>query len=447
MAHPADEHTGEHAQGDDGHEHVHVGASTGRSFPAPVVDTSRRDEIAPGVFVIPDQALPMVPNIGMILGGHSALVIDTGLGPTNGAAVLAAAKEIAGDRRLLLTTTHYHAEHATGVQSFRGHASIVYNRAQRNELIDMGERHVRFAGSIAPVFAQMLADVNLTMPDLVYDDKFEIDLGDRIVQLSHYGPGHTAGDQFAFLPGESILFAGDVLENKLCPVIEPGSRGGVGKWLDLLDALERLRPGVVVPGHGPLGDAALIGEYRSYLRKVSDATRAAQASGADVESYKHDLIAKVLSDFPDWGNTAFAFLVVDSLHAELAGLADERWRVGLQSVTGELGIPSEKVFAMLAPVLGDRAATQAINSAGEAWMDNAALTRRERSLLILTALAAANHPAERLRPNIALAIHNGVTTQDLEALASLLFVYSGTSTGAWMARLFREEAAKSSAVG
>jgi glyoxylase-like metal-dependent hydrolase (beta-lactamase superfamily II) len=185
------------------HRHVHAGAVPGGGFAVPLADASQRDEIAPGVLLTPDQAVPMVPNIEVIPGEHSALVIDAGLGPVNGASVLAAAQEIAGARRLLLTTTHYHAEHAMGAQSFRGHASMVYNRAQRDELAEIGEQDAQCAGSIAPVVAQMLASVEFTMPDLVYEEALDIDLGGRIVQLRHYGSWDTACEQFALFREEA----------------------------------------------------------------------------------------------------------------------------------------------------------------------------------------------------------------------------------------------------
>ena len=71
--------------------------------PAPIVDPSAIKEIAAGVYVIGDRRVPLVPNIGIILGRDAALVVDTGMGPENGEKVLATAKRLAGSRRLILT--------------------------------------------------------------------------------------------------------------------------------------------------------------------------------------------------------------------------------------------------------------------------------------------------------------------------------------------------------
>src|SRR3954468_14032801 len=89
-------------------------------------------KISDGVFVIPDGRVPLVPNIGVIVGERAALVIDSGLGPRNGAIAYQIAKELAGERPLFLTLTHFHPEHGFGAQAF-GDATIIYNRVQQQE--------------------------------------------------------------------------------------------------------------------------------------------------------------------------------------------------------------------------------------------------------------------------------------------------------------------------
>ena len=107
-------------------------------------------EIAPGVYVIGDRRVPLVPNIGIILGRDAALVVDTGMGPANGEKVLAAAKRVAGRRPLILTLTHFHPEHGFGAQAFKGVAKIHYNRAQRDELRAKGEGYLGMFKTFGP---------------------------------------------------------------------------------------------------------------------------------------------------------------------------------------------------------------------------------------------------------------------------------------------------------
>ena len=58
------------------------------------------------------------PNIGIVVGENATLVVDTGLGPRNGATVARVAKRLAPNNKLYLTTTHFHPEHAGGASGF-----------------------------------------------------------------------------------------------------------------------------------------------------------------------------------------------------------------------------------------------------------------------------------------------------------------------------------------
>ena len=146
--------------------------------PPPNVDASALSEVAKGVFVIGDRRVPLVPNIGIVLGEDSALVIDTGMGPANGAKVLEVAKDLAGSRALILTLTHFHPEHGFGAQAFKGAARIIYNEAQRDELTRKGEAFLGMFQTFGPAVAAALEGTTIVDPDEVYSGpSATIDLG------------------------------------------------------------------------------------------------------------------------------------------------------------------------------------------------------------------------------------------------------------------------------
>ena len=144
-------------------------------------------EIADGVWVIRDHRIWLVPNITIIAGTHSALVVDTGLGPANGEKVLALARRLVGSRKLFLTLTHFHPEHGYGAQIFQSDATIIYNRAQRDELVEKGEHFIElFRRTQSPAAASAMQGTKIVMPRFVYDgSSAELDLGDRKAGCSH----------------------------------------------------------------------------------------------------------------------------------------------------------------------------------------------------------------------------------------------------------------------
>ena len=124
--------------------------------PPPKVDPNALIEVAPGIHVIGDRRVPLVPNIGIVLGNEAALVVDTGMGPENGSKVLDVAKRLAGRRRLILTLTHFHPEHGFGAQAFKGQAKIVYNTAQRDEFAGKGAAYLGMFRGFGPASLRRL---------------------------------------------------------------------------------------------------------------------------------------------------------------------------------------------------------------------------------------------------------------------------------------------------
>ena len=60
--------------------------------PVPMVQVETLKTVSPHVQVIPDASVPLVPNVGFVVGSKGVLVIDTGLGARNAAAVAAVAQ-------------------------------------------------------------------------------------------------------------------------------------------------------------------------------------------------------------------------------------------------------------------------------------------------------------------------------------------------------------------
>ncbi len=291
--------------------------------PAPTVVEDGITEIADGVWVIPDRRVPLVPNIGVIVGGEAVLVVDTAMGPANGHRVLAAAKEKAGGKPLLLTITHFHPEHGFGAQVFRDEARIVYNGDQRQELQDKGAGYVELFKTFGPAVAEALEGVELVDPHDVYDGETTLDLGGRTVQLRTWGVAHTRSDQVVWLPEERILFTGDLVEERIFPIypyFPPDDADVDGSlWIEVLRRLEELDPAIVVPGHGAVGDASMIAVAREFHEALRDETQRLAGEGLDVEHVVARLEPELHARHPDWEQPEWIGFGIRSFYARTAG--------------------------------------------------------------------------------------------------------------------------------
>src|SRR5690349_4306741 len=73
-------------------------------------------------------AIPGWPNIGIVVGNRAVLVVDTGLGPRNGATIARVVRNLAPpNQKLFLATTHFHPEHAGGEAGFPSGTILIRN--------------------------------------------------------------------------------------------------------------------------------------------------------------------------------------------------------------------------------------------------------------------------------------------------------------------------------
>jgi glyoxylase-like metal-dependent hydrolase (beta-lactamase superfamily II) len=273
-------------------------------FPDPVVETSDAQEIARDLVVVPNHDVDLVPNIGLIGGTHSVLVVDTGLGPRNAQRVLAFAAEYAKGRRLFLTTTHFHPEHAFGAQAFAGEATYLVNRAQADDLAQKGAGYLAMFTQLGEPVARELAGTQLPTPDLVFDGGHELDLGGRTVRLRPTGRAHSRGDQVVTVPDAGVLFTGDLAEAgqfAIFPWFPPYDTDVSGlRWIEVMRRLIATDPGVVVPGHGDISGAQLLTEFRDYLELLRDETWLRRDSAVSEETIVAEVRALMIERHREW---------------------------------------------------------------------------------------------------------------------------------------------------
>ncbi|WP_328875936.1 MBL fold metallo-hydrolase [Streptomyces sp. NBC_00287] len=296
---------------------------TDEQFPDPAVQVSAAQEIAPDLLVIPNQRVQLVPSIGIIGGTRSVLVVETGIGTANAEQVLALASEVARGRRLYLTTTHFHPEHAFGAHVFADRATYLVNRAQADDLKTKGPGYLKMFRDFGGQIAQRLDGVRVPTPDVVYDDAYDLDLGGRTVRLRPTGRGHTKGDQVVEVPDAGVLFTGDLAETgqfAIFPWFPPYDTDVSGvRWLTVMDRLADGGPRIVVPGHGDLGGPEVLGNVRDYLRELRDETWRRRDSAMGEEEIVAEVRAVLVERHPEWAGREWIERGVGCFCAEHGG--------------------------------------------------------------------------------------------------------------------------------
>ncbi|EME58836.1 MBL fold metallo-hydrolase [Amycolatopsis decaplanina] len=270
----------------------------------PAVEPRQAREIARDLLVIPNLGVDLVPNIGVIGGSHSVLVVDTGLGPRNAEKVLAFAAEHARGRRLYLTTTHFHPEHAFGAQVFADEATYLVNSAQAADLVHKGPGYLEMFRGLGTPVARALDGVDLATPDVVYGDTYDLDLGGRVVRMEATGRAHSKGDQVVTVPGAGVLFTGDLVETGQFPIFPwfpPYDTDVSGqRWIEVLRRLAAAEPDLVVPGHGDVSGRRILTDVREYLELLRDETWKRRDSALPEETIAAEVEALMIERHPQW---------------------------------------------------------------------------------------------------------------------------------------------------
>ena len=234
--------------------------------PDPTVAAGHLVEVAEDTFAwIQPDGTWWLNNAGAVAWPDGALVVDTCATEARTRRFLDAVDAATGGTPVrYAVNTHEHGDHTYGNSLLPEEAVLIGHEAMRDRLlrdrlIDRGAVH----WSPVPDWGR----VTRRVPDVTVASSLRVHGGGRPIEIVHPGgPAHTTGDLAVWLPGDRVLFAGDLLFVGLTPLVFGGSLEGA---LQSLDWVAGFGPDVVVPGHGPVTVAAdlpavLAGHERYY---------------------------------------------------------------------------------------------------------------------------------------------------------------------------------------
>jgi glyoxylase-like metal-dependent hydrolase (beta-lactamase superfamily II) len=225
-------------------------------------------------------------NVTLVVGGDTALVVDT-LSTAAQAEELRAAVRSVTDLPLVVVNTHHHWDHCFGNATFAGDGAPVWAQEEATNLLrtrglELQEKWCAEVSVEDPVLAAGMAAVVLKPADHPVRVESTVDLGDRSVVLRHFGRGHTGGDLAVLVPDADLTIAGDLVEESGPPSF---SDAYPLDWPDTLGGLlDRVGPaGIVVPGHGSVVDRAFVVAQHERLTELAWLIRDGDADGAAAE--------------------------------------------------------------------------------------------------------------------------------------------------------------------
>lgn len=271
------------------------------------------DELAPGVYAaVATEEGNARSNAGIVDLGRQTLLFDAFDSPDAASDLLAAAQELTGRAPSCAVISHTHWDHWGGAQAIAPHIPILTSHAIRagmpaavawvEELaadpaqIDewLAEERAALEAAGDPIqraslersigriqaLGLRLPTLSFRYPDLTFDGTLVWHGSARVAELHVTAAGHTPSDIYLHLPGDRLLFMGDLGFFSSQPFMTYCDPDG---WCRHLDHLAQLDVDTYVPGHGPLGTRDDLSLQRRYLAVVQELVSAAARGGVPVD--------------------------------------------------------------------------------------------------------------------------------------------------------------------
>jgi len=218
-----------------------------------------------------------------------------------------------------LVNTHANGDHCYGNQLVTG-AEIVASTAAAEEMREVPASMLaalnKAPGTVGELFRGFFGafdfeGIELTPPTRTFEDRLQLDVGGKAIDLYEVGPAHTRGDVIVHVPSDQVVFTGDILFIGGTPIVWAGP---LGNWVAACDLILGLDVEAVVPGHGPVTDKSGVVQVRDYLVFVETEASARFDAGMDAWDAARDI---ALGAFGSWGERGRIAVNVEAVYREL----------------------------------------------------------------------------------------------------------------------------------
>lgn len=246
-------------------------AAPAASQPAPTPPEIKTLEIAAGLHAL----IGAGGNIVVSTGEDGPVIVDDQFDYMVPGIRAAVARLQEGPIRFVINT-HMHGDHTGGNDALGRLGAVIVAHANVRERMSTRQVAVPLGRDDPPRAPESL-------PVVTFDEGVVLHWNGEEIAVEHVDPAHTDGDSLVWFEKAGAVHMGDTYFNGMYPFIDIFSGGSIAGMIEAADAVlgRASADTVIVPGHGPLSNAAELRVYRAMLVAVRDRVAAAQVAGAD----------------------------------------------------------------------------------------------------------------------------------------------------------------------
>ena len=178
-------------------------------------------------------------NSLVVVTSEGVVVVDGQDDHDEGRRLIAAIREVTDQPIRYLVNASPHGDHINSNEVFEG-VTIVAHEGAYEAIAEVRAANLRSGADVMP-----------TLPHVTFGDRMTLHVGERTLELFHFGRGHTRGDAVVYLPDEGVVFLSELYFNGIFASV---GEGFAGEHLATLERAMELPARWWIPGHGYVRD-------------------------------------------------------------------------------------------------------------------------------------------------------------------------------------------------
>jgi len=211
-----------------------------------------------------------ISNATAIIANDGVVIVDALGSPSLAEKFLSELRKITQLPITKVITTHYHADHIYGLQTFTETGAKLYAPEGVNQYLDSEAATSRLEERRFSLEPWVNENTKLQFPDVIISESQQIKQGDITLTINYLGKAHSDGDLTVFVEQDGVFISGDVIFEGRIPFVGDADSKA---WLETLNKMGKQdNIKALIPGHGSLAEdpesaITLTRNYLTFLRK------------------------------------------------------------------------------------------------------------------------------------------------------------------------------------
>jgi cyclase len=260
-------------------------------------------------------------NAMAIVTTQGVVVVDTGNNPPETRILQKFVQSVTTQPIRYVVITQNHGDHTGGAPLFSPPATVIVQDKVAKDWAAMKDYQIKSWQKRFPERTEALKGVSPLDTVVSFSDRMTLHVGGKTIELIYIDDQYNPGDVAVWLPDSRIMHAGFVGYIGRHPDIRPDySHGTTWGMLKQLEVLSALKPNIVVPAHGPVGDVTALHGLTDYLLLARQKVGTMMQQGLPLEAIEMQFD---MHEYKDWDRGAHLSATAATIYRELKGEGPE----------------------------------------------------------------------------------------------------------------------------